>query len=202
MKAKITNKYLAAAALFAAEKDVRRYLNGIHVRPAPGGKPGAIITATNGHVLCTMHDAAAECDGEAIYPVPRELVAFCKKRKHLDGATEFCDGKATAKNGDGSAVTVDAAPIDGRFPDVARLIPREFDVESTVAPAVDARYLALPAAVAEILLASEVKCRGVVLVAPAVESPVAFSIEGAPEFFGLVMPLRNTVDVAVPWWFA
>lgn len=119
----IPRNYLAAVARFRAVKDIRFYLNGMHVACYPSV---AYITCTDGHTLCQARIERPEHaepfgQGEAIIP------------------SEFFDKvKANGNNGLALVLTVDGdnftindcgmktsgQVIDGKFPDVSRVIPR------------------------------------------------------------------------------
>lgn len=118
---------LRGILLFAAKKDIRYYLSGVYFTRAPNGK-GIIAVATDGHRLTVIYQ---EQDISQLAPdfgviLPREeLERACKfpvKDKHIGmlDAALIVDGlKATVK----TAITVECAPIDGKYPDYSRVIP-------------------------------------------------------------------------------
>jgi len=110
-------KHLKLAAHFAAQgKDIRYYLNGVLV------EPGRLI-ASDGHRLCEVK-LETGVQEKVIVPIDDVRVflkRFTKKEAHLPFEV--------IKNGDewrlqcGPIIQV-FEPIDGRFPDVDRLIDR------------------------------------------------------------------------------
>ena len=63
------------APFIAKVGEVRYYLRGINVSPAPGG--GAIICATNGHAMGIYHDKNAVCEVAATFKFDRDTLAAC-----------------------------------------------------------------------------------------------------------------------------
>jgi len=64
---------LFARALIGVSTDaIRYYFNGVHVSPAPDG--GAVMTATDGHMLISMHDPEAFIAGDAIISLDKPMV--------------------------------------------------------------------------------------------------------------------------------
>lgn len=56
--------------------ECRYYLNGVHVSPCDEG--GAVLTATDGHLLISMHDPDAICTGNGIVQINKALKAALK----------------------------------------------------------------------------------------------------------------------------
>ena len=126
--------YLAAAATFRGYEETRRYLNGVyacpHVDPATG--KGALLVATDGHLLAAIHDR----DGVVERPA---ILAFDHKAKALKAARgdgtprrlrfDLSDARSTVPVSAGvftddfmrDAFTV--SEVDGEFPDFWRVIP-------------------------------------------------------------------------------
>ncbi|MGO4480010.1 hypothetical protein AB4Z32_27685, partial [Massilia sp. 2TAF26] len=67
---------VAMVAPFMGKSDPRHYLNGINVRPHPNG--GAIIAASNGHVLGAVHDKLATCEHEVTLHLASGIVTACR----------------------------------------------------------------------------------------------------------------------------
>ena len=64
---KISTSFYTVASLVAAKEDVRSYLKGVRIEPAPQG--GALIVATDGHRILVAHDSMAEDVETCILPV-------------------------------------------------------------------------------------------------------------------------------------
>lgn len=107
-------KTLKAVMLFAGNKDIRFYINGLHIEQSA---TGTLAVATNGHVI-----AVARIDSEAHEPATMTV-----HRQYIDAIkTKYA---VTFNQNDDATVsiqTVDskiAVPlIDGRFPDWRRVI--------------------------------------------------------------------------------
>lgn len=118
-------RILKAASYFQAKRDVRFYLNGIHIDPA------GYIEATNGHVLIRFESEAATL-------LPKPLILNISGNipttaHHADfrfatndaGLITFRDGiQKTIKNGT-ERTMIPFSVIDGKFPDTAKLLPAE-----------------------------------------------------------------------------
>ena len=60
--ARVSAKAFAAASFFQAVKDVRYYLNGVHIVPLESG--GVHVVATDGHRFIVITDPNGECSVE------------------------------------------------------------------------------------------------------------------------------------------
>lgn len=96
----------------AAKNNLRHYLNAVCVRPGRDG--GAVIAATNGHMMGVVFDRDGQASGESI--IDRETVARLPKR----GNVSCFLGVVKA-----GAVTYHDSVIDAKFPDCVRVIPKE-----------------------------------------------------------------------------
>lgn len=111
-----------------AKKDVRYYLNGLNIKKIG---PQCRIAGTNGHVLLM---AGVDCGGvesggsDFEFTVPRSLVENKAKGKSV---TITWDPPKSATEGAGTVTVTDlgisasAPAIDGRYPDVSRVVPAE-----------------------------------------------------------------------------
>jgi len=127
---KISSKQLRAAALCQAKGDIRYYLNGIHIYKNK-------IESTNGHIAVQMTMSKR---------IKRDLILNVNgiiPKKAQDSVFVF--GKDNfVKNYDMygnllSILTVDV--IDGNFPDINRVMPKEFQTVSYIG--VNTSYLSL-----------------------------------------------------------
>ena len=127
---KISSKQLKAAALCQGKNDIRYYLNGIHIYKNK-------IEATNGHIAVQMTMSKR---------IKRDLIlnvnGIIPKRSQ---DSVFVFGKDNfVKNYDMygnllSILTVDV--IDGKFPDLNRVMPKDFKAVSHIG--VETSYLHL-----------------------------------------------------------
>lgn len=106
--------WLKAVSLAAAKKDVRFYLNGVMVRNGE-------MAATNGHMALIIKSDGIKSDGEYIIDNDT-LKMIVTSHKGIKGDTriEVIDSMTTT----GSS-KISITPVDGKFPDVNRVIPQE-----------------------------------------------------------------------------
>lgn len=115
--------YKFNAALFAAisaaqgVKDIRYYLNGVHLCPAIGG--GAHIVATNGHVLFCAFDPNAEIAEPVTLAIDASAIkAFAK----VDGQISLDDGVQLLSL-NGKDISFAVIKLEGKFPEWRRVVP-------------------------------------------------------------------------------
>lgn len=107
-------------------EETRYYLNGVALVAGPDGP---VLAATNGHHLAMM-PLDAMPDGAAGAIVPRAVVHWLCAQKHEPEAATF----AGVQQGDAgrprarfafAGMTLSAKLIDGNFPDIFRVVPRD-----------------------------------------------------------------------------
>ena len=173
---------LRALLIFAADEDVRKYLNGIFVECGPAG---ARLAATDGHIM-----AVVKIDGE-FAPVscifPRELVeAGLRGTKKGD----FTTLKIGAQCG---VSQLEAPAINGRYPAWRKALPTTTSGEL-------AQYdFALLARIDKAAKLLGVKYPPVLAHNDNGPAPVDM---GNPDFFAVVMPMRIKPEnlPVVPDW--
>ena len=106
--------WLKAVMLAAAKKDVRYCLNGVMVRNGE-------MAAANGHMALMIKSDGIKSDGEYIIDNDTlKMIVTVHKGIKGDNPVEVIDSITTAGN---SKISI--APVDGKFPDVNRVIPQE-----------------------------------------------------------------------------
>ena len=106
--------WLKAVMLAAAKKDVRYYLNGVMVRNGE-------LAATNGHMALIIKSEKIKSDGEYIIGNDTlKMIVNLYKVVKGDNPIEVINGMTTTGN---SKISI--TPVDGKFPDVNRVIPQE-----------------------------------------------------------------------------
>lgn len=112
---------IKGALEIAPKDDVRYYLNGVYIDP-----PRGLVEATDGHALfvAALNDATAVAAKFADWPafiIPREVAAAAAKGKGCV-VTIYRDsfGAYTITTAAGPLAFT---PIDGRWPDTARIVP-------------------------------------------------------------------------------
>lgn len=125
MKIDILNpQALRAAALSAAKKDIRCYLNGVCIRyraSVPTNMPFAMVYGGDGHrVGCfrTLLSEWIDTDFEVI--VPLDVIKSIPKKVQVLKLVKLDDKQWCLGN---TLFT----PVEGRYPDIGRLIPTKFD---------------------------------------------------------------------------
>lgn len=175
---------LRAAFVFAGNKDVRYYLNGVLVEPAPDGH-GVRLVATDGHRMAVLFDADGSADAPAI--IERHKVPAIPRKCGETMAT-FDGSRATYPGG----TSLPVAYIDGRFPDWQAVVPDVAQLGGKVA-SFNAEYIAdlavIPAAYG---LAKHppvaIHCRD--------ENSAGLATFGDLPAFAVVMPQRSVATVA------
>ena len=110
---KLSASFYTAASLVAAKDDVRFYLKGVRIEPAPQG--GALIVASDGHRILVAHDSMAEDVETCILPIVKVPAKCDFINVTLGDQVSFNFG----------AVTVVASKIEGTYPDWRKVLPAE-----------------------------------------------------------------------------
>ena len=104
--------WLKAVMLAAAKKDVRYYLNGMLVRNGE-------LAATNGHMALIIKSEKIKSDGEYIIGNDT-LKMIVNSYKIVTG-----DTPVEVKYGTTGIGIISITSVDGKFPDINRVIPQE-----------------------------------------------------------------------------
>ena len=134
---------LKAATMTMAKKDIRYYLNGVML-------DGKRISGTNGHILFV---APFECDLSGITEKTHILITPNASIMGMKGDCVIDFSAMTITDG---KKIVTFAIVDGKFPDIDRVIPVESeykDIEARGCPMVDGEYMASAASIAGVLSA-------------------------------------------------
>ena len=172
--------YIKCALVTAAAKDVRYYLNGLAILPR---KTGAILASTDRHRLTMLHIPGPFGLPEGGAILPRD---FCERvakvkypRKDLQETFTIEAGRVLA-----TLAGMDAALVGGRFPDVARVVPKECSGEVSQ---FDPRYLG---DLAKQAIALGAGATSVYIHHNGKTSAARITMGGHPEFLGILMPVR------------
>lgn len=118
MKITIQASAIRAAVVCAAKKDIRYYLQGVHVNVAH--RDYATVVGTNGHILFAGRAGVDNLEG-ALSPfsltIPLDVAKKIDKKAAAVVLETLPDNSYML---DGMRFT----PIDGRYPDYSRVIPR------------------------------------------------------------------------------
>lgn len=208
--ARISARDLARVLPFRADQDVRYYLNGICVEPVPGG---AVIVATNGHLLAAMRSQDTVVSERVIVNVTPAFAAAVKKASRSElsfiravtktSTLEVVNVPGTSRNkGEDIAFVKPGEPfIDGKFPDWRKIIPSDEKIGKGLPAAYNADYLRR---------ALEAVCEGpkqryhhlIQFYHTSAAEPLtsAAIIRMRQDFICVVMPVRDDAVEAMPAW--
>lgn len=208
-KLRLTAKLLPIIAPFIAKADIRYYLNAINVRPHRDG--GAIICATNGHALGAIYDRDADCEHEVILRFDARMQQACAAGLTNDRRVVMIGERlAVIESGDADVyIQPGRAEIEALYPRYERVIPKLDVLQPGLPDMFSAQLIALAqkaAAAAGKALAK--KSHGDVgltffSVKGIRDSTAVFRLSCAPEFVGVMMPIRGDSRLpATPAWAA
>lgn len=185
----INVKYLRAMLLFVAKNDVRYYLNGVAIQ-------GNRMIATDGNriLVCRLPEDSGL---QVIIPTREIKVALMLVEKVFNEFDETIEittdhiGKVSYK------------PIEGKYPDFKRLIPKPFEGGMINGLAVNAAYMADYAKIGEIINGKR-SYRAVYLKQSTANknTSILVHIDGCNDFFSLIMPMRIDESTCIPDWLA
>jgi hypothetical protein len=207
-KLRLTAKLLPIIAPFIAKADIRYYLNAINVRPHKDG--GAVICATNGHVLGAIYDPEAICEYEVILRFDSRMQQACAagltNNRHV---VMIGDRLAVVENGDADVYIQAGRPeIEAQYPRYERVIPKLEDLLPGLPGTFGSPIIALAqkAAVAagKALLRRSRDAVGMTFFSKKDDPGSAvFRLGCAPNFIGVMMSMRGEGNLpAAPAWVA
>jgi hypothetical protein len=122
---KLTAKLLPIITPFMAKNDIRYYLNAINVRPHKDG--GAVICATNGHVLGAIYDPDAVCEEEVILRFDGRMQQACAAGLKDDRQVVMIGERLAIIESGGAEVCIQAGrpDIEATYPRYERVIPKQ-----------------------------------------------------------------------------
>lgn len=201
MNLKINSCFVAAVAQFMAKSDIRYYLNGIYVEPVSTG--GAVIVATNGHVMGMWLDPDGRIDRPVILRTTTKLLGACtiKGAKYL----QLVEDRLTVTDQKNLELFVqpnrEKWEIEGSFPDWKRQIPKT-EIVPTLFDGLNPAYVTL--VTNALKLGTGVKERwagGITFNQPKPSGPIIVTSNklNAENFFAVIMPLRDSVSHQPKW---
>jgi hypothetical protein len=194
------------AYAFAADSDIRYYLNGINVEPAPGG--GALITATNGHRLVQVHDTEASNVEPVIMSLSKATRAFLKRGTFV--STEFEDKRVAVLSGDRVPLHLqfERYEIEAKYPDWRAVLGERESWTAGFQGTFNVEYLAEISSLLDECIDKRHRLAGCVSFyskpgtggSTGDQGPALFILEGRFKAWGMVMPMRgdmsNPLDTA------
>lgn len=182
-------RMLVAVAPAMGNKDVRFYLNGVHIEHVQGG---VIAVATDGAALIAARETLPDIEPFASFIMPREtvlkLLTAGRKIENFtvsEGAVGF-DG-----------ATYSFAPIDGKFPDWRAVLPGTQPLQAT---SFDPDALEIPLKAAQALKRRNLTTYASVCFEMAGERTARFTLSNLPDGMrvsGVAMPQRMGYDVDI-----
>lgn len=110
---------LAKVLPYAADSDVRYYLNGVCIRPDSRG--GVLVIATDGSTLYCVRDPAGVADKETILPLNRRRHTRYLKADH-QLIVDAQDNIWVNDRGGNRLWVSPQGPVDGKFPKLEGLV--------------------------------------------------------------------------------
>jgi len=196
--AEVTLEYLAWVAPMVSTEATRYYLNGIAIQAHP--TEGAFIVATDGHCMAIVHDKAAVVKQDCIWKVSKDLLRMSARvgGDFKPPKVKLYDPVAEVSGGAFNREIVIAETIDGTFPDWRKVVPTSLGQPL--------KYLCFnPEIIAKFTFKVRKSAGGLSLVGTGDTpegSPMSVTKAGAPEFLGLIMPMRGDPKTQLPEWLA
>jgi len=178
---------------FAAQQDIRYYLNGINIRPLLDGT--VMVVASDGHRIIVVRDPHGYAEREMIVRVDKDALKHASNAKHtldvMSNGTAMFSGEVAQP----LFIQPGNSLIDGAFPRVERVIGTVGYREGIHGP-VNPSYLTDALAIAKSFGNS------IRFFTRDADSPLNFVLGGLGdlECFGGIMKLRDNFDV-LPRWF-
>lgn len=195
MQFSIYRKQLKALSRFAATKDVRYYLCGVHVVQ---DARGTYLEATNGHMLGRLL-VSADAKPQASIIVGNDAIAkLAASGKKGDAWLHFTvTGSCIEVICGNDKYTFQA--VDGTFPDVDRIIPTVIKDDQIGPAGYDPTYLMAFYDAANDLLGTRKNARCPVSILQRGTQSAIVNI-GREDFLGILMPLRDSDHASIPDW--
>jgi DNA polymerase III sliding clamp (beta) subunit (PCNA family) len=193
MIARVSAVAVKLAYPFAAQHDIRFYLNGVNIRPLEDG--GVMVVASDGHRIVVVRDPHGHAERELIVRVDKDGLKHASNAKHtLD---VMSNGSAMFSGAVAEALFIQPgnSVIEGAFPRVERVIST-IGYREGIAGAVNPAYLTAALGVAKSFGNS------IRFFTKDADSPLNFVLGGLGdlECFGGIMKLRESFD-QLPAWF-
>jgi len=131
MKFTVLRKQLKALSRFSAIKDIRYYLQGIHVVQ---NNRGTYLESTNGHILGRLLIDETPCETQSSVIIPNDAIKTLAATGKKGDETLFFTvegAKITVIGMDSTTYTFGA--LEGNFPRCDQVMPKNLD-DSQIAP--------------------------------------------------------------------
>ena len=189
-------KFVPLVAPFAAKHDIRYYLNGIRVESATD-RPGVYIVGCDGHRLTIAYDKDGRIEGDdgkgVIMRAHKAFISACKARSPVP-LKVLVEGERVSVGVEGGVAhnpletyVMPGNPwLEGKYPDIHRILPCWENLKPGFASPVSPQYLA-----DYMILAGDRKSYdGLVFWQETPESPIVVQHTAQPEIVSILMPRR------------
>ena len=179
---------LAAVAMAQATEQSRYYLLGVHFTAER-------MEATSGHIA-TFAELELDADRpDCIMPVSKKAIAALKGNK---AETAVFDGDTlTVFNEHGEPIHIETSkPIDGTFPDAARIIPSVAESKETPLAAFSTNIMAILNDTAKAVAPGRVGCFA--MFGDGASGPHGVRYSNVEDVFSVAMPMRANVARQYP----
>jgi len=179
---------LAAVAMAQATEQSRYYLLGVHFTAER-------MEATSGHIA-TFAELELDADRpDCIMPVSKKAIAVLKGNK---AETAVFDGETlTVFTADGEPIHIETSkPIDGAFPDAARIIPSVAESKETPLAAFSTNIMAILNDTAKAVAPGRVGCFA--MFGDGASGPHGVRYSNVEDVFSVAMPMRANVARQYP----
>lgn len=196
--------YFRAAAECISTEETRCYLNGVYIAPHP--YKGAILTATDGHRLISLHDETGKCSVAKIVNIDPKAIdarAYNNLRKARPDETPRIvvddDGIVTV----GTYRSLKSCFIDGTFPDWSRVVMPVLAMtrKGKYAPAsYNHNYVAAFGKISTMLSPGNDKSAAIRIISFSEADPALIRFPHIDHAFGILMPMRSSTANELPIW--
>jgi|ERR1043165_5462254 DNA polymerase III sliding clamp (beta) subunit (PCNA family) len=178
---------------FAAQQDIRYYLNGINIRPLDDGS--AMVIATDGRRYIVVRDPNGYVEKEVIVSISKDALKHAGNAKHT---LDVMSNGAAMISGDVSQplfIQPGNSLIEGAFPRIER-VASLIGYKEGINGAVNPRYLHDALSIGKSFGSS------IRFFTKDADSPLTFVLAGVGdmECFGGIMKMRDNFDT-LPTWF-
>lgn len=187
MQFTIDQNSLNAMLVLAAKKDIRYYLNGLHIEFTP---EFTRVIACDGHKLGIYQKAVDSFNiGCGSITIPREVIENLPKNA---GLLEFTQIDANLWQLTAGSVSLKFAPCDSKYPDFRRVVDQA-NKTSGEAAGFNLDYLNQFEKCGNLLAGRKIKMGNRVRIHHNGQNGALITLNGLPNFAGIVMPLRDSV---------
>lgn len=187
MQFTIDQNSLNAMLVLAAKKDIRYYLNGLHIEFTP---EFTRVIACDGHKLGIYQKAVDSFNiGCGSITIPREVIENLPKNA---GLLEFTQIDANLWQLTAGSVSLKFAPCDSKYPDFRRVVDQA-NKTSGEAAGFNLDYLNQFEKCGNLLAGRKIKMGNRVRIHHNGQNGALITLNGLPNFAGVLMPLRDSV---------